>query len=260
MVIVNSSPKYSLEPLEGDEWEVRRTKQILRAVVREKEARRVTTEVLAARCSAFLGAPESVKKATLNGLFAGKRKTISITELTMLARALGVAIWDLVYPVREEIEVRPGVFMSSADALVADSFISLPVVGSGNMVHLPGRLVDTSRLITRSEVLTDHVARAIAHIRAGIGLGHHLASAAYEAYEFRLDLARYEETYGEAPTLRSGVREVTSLAFNRNEVAQGGDAAKNFAAQLLAIEHLFTGISIGDYKLGSATGDDHSES
>lgn len=252
MVNVNSLPKYSLEPLEGDEWEVRRTKQILRAVVREKETRRVTTEALAARCSAFLGAPESVKKATLNGLFAGKRKTISITELTMLSRALGVPIWDLVYPAREEIEVRPGVFLSAADALVADSFTSLPVAGTGNMMHIPGRLVDTSRLITRSEVLADHVERAIAHVRAGIGLGHHLASAAYEAFEFRLSLANYEQLYGEAPTLRSGIREVASLTFNRNEVAQGGDAADHFAAQLLSIEHLFAGIQVGDYMLGSS--------
>lgn len=256
---VNSAPKYSLESLEGDEWEVRRTKQILRAVVREKEARRVTTEVLAARCSAFLGAPESVKKATLNGLFAGKRKTISITELAMLAHALATPVWDLIYPAREKIEVRPGVLMSAADALVADSFISLPVAGTGNMIHIPGRLVDTSRLITRSEVLTDHVARAIAHKRVGIGLGHHLASAAYEAFEFRLNLAKYEELYGEAPTLRSGVREVASLTFNRNEVAQGGDASDHFAAQLLAIEHLFAGISIGDYELGSANGELHEE-
>lgn len=258
---MNNAPKYSLEPLDGDEWEVRRTKQILRAVQRDKEARRLTTEALAERCSRFLGEPDSVKKATLNGLFAGKRKTISITELTMLSRALGTPLWDLLYPVGEDIEVRPGVVMSSADALVADSFLSFPVSGAGenNRLHLPGRLVDTSQLITQSEVLADHVVRAIAHLRAGVGLGHHLSSAAYQAFELRLKIASYEERYGEIPTLNSGVREVAELRFNRNEVAQGGDAADQFAAQLLAIEHLFAGVSIGNYQLGASGGVDKGE-
>lgn len=256
---VNNDQKYSLDPLEGDEWEVRRTKQVLRAVVRAKEKQALTTEQLASRCSDFMGQQGAVKRATLNGLFAGKRKSLSIAELTMLASALRKSMWDLIYPVGEEVEVSPGRFISSADALVNETFVSLPVTGQGNVALIPGRVAATIEVIQAAEVLTDHVMRAIAHARAGVGNTHHLSSAAYEAFELRTKVASYARDYGDAPTLSDAVRFVIDLQFNRNNVANGGPAARVFESQLLSIEHYFDGISIGGYRLGSSDGEPEAE-
>ncbi|MGM1018008.1 MAG: hypothetical protein ACQEW8_10770 [Actinomycetota bacterium] len=220
----------------------------------------MTTEQLAERCSTFLGAPNAMKRATLNGLFAGKRKSLSITELSMLSNALHADLWDFVYPAGEEIEVRPGRFAASADALVSEMFVSLPIVGAGKTVRFPGRLIAAAEIVSAAENLADHVVRAIAHARVGIGAGHHLASAAYEAFDLRVKLGSYERTYREdPPSIAAGVSAVVELSFNRNEVAQGAEAARRFEAELLAIEYLFAGVSIGEYKLGGPGGQPQAE-
>lgn len=118
VAFVNTSPpKYSLEPLVGDDWETRRAKQVIRAVVRAKNEIKVTTEELARRCSELTG--REVKTATLNGIFAGKRKAVSLSDLEAFSQALIVPLTDLLYPPGEEIEVRPDIFMSAADALTS---------------------------------------------------------------------------------------------------------------------------------------------
>ncbi|WP_159576065.1 hypothetical protein [Microbacterium sp. 8M] len=207
----------------------------------------------------FMGEVGSVKKATLNGLFAGKRKTLSITELAMLADALHVSMWDLIYPVGEEIEVRPGHFASAADALANDALVTLPGGRETTWSRVPGRIVETAEVVMAGESLNNHVTRAIAHARAGVGQDNHLASAAYEAFELRTRLGTYEKFYGDAPTLPESVRRVLAMSFNRNEVAQGGEAARAFELQLLTLEDLFVGVSIGSYQLGRGNGKHQAE-
>lgn len=89
---------------------MRRTKEIVRNIARIKEMQGFTTQQLADRCNEFLGEPGKIKLSTLNGLLAGKRRTISATELEMLSAALDVPLLGLLYlPQEKEVEIRPGV-------------------------------------------------------------------------------------------------------------------------------------------------------
>lgn len=115
---MNSSPKYSVQALPGDDWEVRYTKTIVRTIVSLKEQLGITTEELAARCNLFLHEPDKIKTSTLNGLFAGKRKSISVPEVIMFAAALNTPVMSLISPPWVQgIEVRPGERMEAVRAM-----------------------------------------------------------------------------------------------------------------------------------------------
>lgn len=106
---MNTLPKYSTSPLPGDDWETRYTKAIVRNMIRVKEMQGFTTQRFVDRCNEFLGETDKVKLSSINGLFAGKRKTISTAELQMFASALDVPVLGLLYPPQsEDIEIRPG--------------------------------------------------------------------------------------------------------------------------------------------------------
>lgn len=108
--------KYSINPLPSDGWEARFTKQVARSVAFHKDSLGITTEELAARCGEFLNEPGAVKASTLNGLFAGKRKSIGIAEVFMFATALEVPVMSLLVPlgIVDDVEVRPGMPLSAA--------------------------------------------------------------------------------------------------------------------------------------------------
>lgn len=81
---------------------------------------------LAEQCSKLSG--EVVPKSSLYGLFAGKRKTIPVHEVEILARALNVPVFELMYPLGAEIElpngnVRPG-GDAYLEAVVSDQMTS----------------------------------------------------------------------------------------------------------------------------------------
>lgn len=101
--------KFSLDDLPGDDWEVRFTKQIVRTIAHYRDLRGLTTEQLAVKCSEAYGEPGKVKGNTLNGLFAGKRKSIGVAELLVFARALEVPPIFLFLPMAtgEEVEISP---------------------------------------------------------------------------------------------------------------------------------------------------------
>jgi transcriptional regulator with XRE-family HTH domain len=102
--------KFSSEPLPADDWEIRFTKQIVRTIARYRDLRGLTTEQLAARCSEAYGEPGKVKGNTLNGLFAGKRKSIGVAEILIFAQALEVTPIFLMLPIAggDEVEIQPG--------------------------------------------------------------------------------------------------------------------------------------------------------
>lgn len=145
VAFVNSSAaKYSTDALPGDTWETRRTKQTVRAIARAKTELRITTEELAARCSEFLG--DEVKPTTLNGLFAGKRKSLSTAEVEMFAAVVRVSTLDLLYPPGEMVEVEPGRTLPSADALI------LAMQPESNPAPWP-RLADDDRVVSCFEIV-----------------------------------------------------------------------------------------------------------
>ncbi len=106
--------RFSLDTLPSDEWGARRTKQIFRAIARAKNAAGLTTDQLATMCSDYLGEPGAIKLGTLNGMFAGKRKSISVVEVEVFAAVLGVPFFDLIYPPREVVERNPTVSTTGA--------------------------------------------------------------------------------------------------------------------------------------------------
>lgn len=252
MVNVNTALKYSLDALEGDGWEVRRAKQMIRFIARERSRGTMTTQELARRCSKFLGADDAIKTSTLNGLFAGKRKSLSVAELEMFASVLGLAVDEIMYPAGEQIEVRPGEFLSSADALVNAFSVSLPsAVGSIRV----GRRAEAAFAIVKSaDEIEDVVVRAIGSWRLGalapITLGHRLVSLAYTPKALQRQLETYRSTWrDEPPTLSEGVRAL--LSIDLSAALEGEDPNIEMAMQmLLPLESYFVGYVVGGYRLG----------
>jgi hypothetical protein len=87
----------------------------------------MTTEELAARCSYFAQDPDYLRPSTLSNLFAGKRKTISVTEVIIFALALRISPIALLVSVGVEddnVEFWSGNVVSSAAAF--DLFVWPP--------------------------------------------------------------------------------------------------------------------------------------
>lgn len=104
---MSTDPKTSPEPLPGDDWETRLTKQVARTVNHYRRASGLTTKLFAEMCNIELrdnhaGPSQEVRPTTLNNLFAGKRKTIGLGEIMLFARVLGVPPVALMTPVGVE--------------------------------------------------------------------------------------------------------------------------------------------------------------
>lgn len=120
--------KQSINPLPDDDWETSLTKRIARNIARAKDEVGLTTEQLAALCSTFLGKQGAVKATTLNGLFAGKRKSVSAAELVMFSACLDVPVLALLTaPFDTDVEIRPGRSMPPLRALMTLSGLE-PVI------------------------------------------------------------------------------------------------------------------------------------
>jgi hypothetical protein len=125
-------PRLSIQDLPGDDWETRFSKQVARNIAAYKDERKMTTKGLADACNEIYRDPDHVKVATLNGLFAGKRKSIGLAEIMVFARALKVAPILLMVPLTLEkhVELVPGHTLDISDALdyitAADRFDDRP--------------------------------------------------------------------------------------------------------------------------------------
>lgn len=244
--IVNTEAKYSLDALSGDEWEVRRTKQILRAVLRAKNEMNVTTEQLAQSCSRFMGAPDSVKTATLNGMFAGKRKSISMSEVEMFAKVLHQPVLDILYPAGEKVEVSPGRFASSADAL-ADAV--LPPLFSAT-VRFGGRAEAIIQILRRAGWLENATARAIWSLRR-------MSSQAPDRIrDVKYHLEAFHTEYFTMEALDN--QQAITLPSTVHWALDTFDPQQITPSFLLELEPLFEGQAVGDYWFGRSN-DEHQE-
>lgn len=105
---------------EWDDFEKRQTGEIVKRIDLYRRRREMTVEDLARKLDS-LSWPVSL--STLNGILGGKRRSISVAEMFVFARALGVSPAYLLLPIETngEAELSPGV---TADALPAWSYLS----------------------------------------------------------------------------------------------------------------------------------------
>jgi hypothetical protein len=100
MLVAPSKPT-SIDELPDDDWEARFTKAIVRNLARLRAYAGMTIDEFATACDEVAGEPGRFKANTLQGLFAGKRKTIALSELVIFAEALRVPLIALLVPVVE---------------------------------------------------------------------------------------------------------------------------------------------------------------
>lgn len=205
-VVKENSRKLGLEAQGEDSWELARTKQVLRAVVAAKNQRGLTTAQLAELCSAFSG--EDIKTATLNGLFAGKRKSLSINELVMFATVLRVPILDLLFPAREDIRLDANRTMQSSSAVAASMGWFSPNLGAdrASVIFLTGMAVEL--------VAMDAQAAIEAYRTYGRGGEAVIALEKLRASvrNLRRNMAKFaENNWGEPPHLRRHVNWVRGV-------------------------------------------------
>lgn len=95
----------------GDDWSAGLARSIAQEVRRHRLARGWSAQQLSSRCEA-LGVP--IQRSVLANLESGRRTTVTVAEVTVLARALDVPPVALIYPVGyvADVEVSPGAWTS----------------------------------------------------------------------------------------------------------------------------------------------------
>lgn len=83
----------------ADEWETRYTRVIVRNLSKLRENAGYTIEQFARRCDEVVGEPGRFKPNTLQALFAGKRKNVSISEAEVFAEALRIPLAAILVPI-----------------------------------------------------------------------------------------------------------------------------------------------------------------
>jgi transcriptional regulator with XRE-family HTH domain len=100
-------PRYSARVTQDDDWPARMARLVAREVRRHRDRRKMSAQQLADRTASLgMGIPRSV----LANLESGRRDTVAVAEVLVLAAALGVAPVELFCPAGfdEEIEILPG--------------------------------------------------------------------------------------------------------------------------------------------------------
>lgn len=99
-----------------EDWSARLIKVAAGQIKRYRLARRLSAQQLADACTEIYGLP--MKRSVLANLESGRRPTLSLMELLVLAKILQVPPLLLIFPVGDEetIEVLPGLTMNTWDA------------------------------------------------------------------------------------------------------------------------------------------------
>lgn len=98
-----------------DEWQARLTQTVAREIRRHRDRRKLSAQQLADRTSE-LGMP--IPRNVLANLESGRRDTITVAEVLVLAAALDVAPMELICPVGfdDQVELLPGQMMDPLQA------------------------------------------------------------------------------------------------------------------------------------------------
>lgn len=102
------------------DWSARLALSVAREVRRHRQAQGLSAQQLSDRCAA-VGMP--IQRSVLANLESGRRTTVTIAEVLVLARALGVPPGVLIFPVgyERQVEVLPG---ARQEPLVALDWLS----------------------------------------------------------------------------------------------------------------------------------------
>jgi hypothetical protein len=133
-----------------DDWQGRVTRMVAREIRRYRDERKMSAQQLADR-TAELGM--EVPRSVIANLESGRRETVTVPEVLVLAAALQVAPMELLCPVGfdEQIEMLPGRMM---DPLTASRWVDgelvLDVTGPATALRPPAAGEESStRLIER---------------------------------------------------------------------------------------------------------------
>lgn len=98
-------------------WSARLTRQVAGEIKRWRDVRGLSAQQLADACDA-IGHP--VPRSVIANLENGRRESITVAELLVLAQALAVPAVQLVVPIgsTEEVEILPGRSVSAEDAML----------------------------------------------------------------------------------------------------------------------------------------------
>lgn len=203
-----------------DGWQARLTQTVAREIRRHRDRQKLSAQQLADR-TAELGMP--IPRNVLANLESGRRGTVSVAEILVVAAALGVAPMELICPVGydEQLETLPGRTM---DPLTASRWIDgelvLDVSGPKTMLRAP-KAGDESG--TR---LAEQHAATVAEVE---GVEAEVARCAQE-----LDFAQTSMTMAEAAAADAEGLDHDSAAAEakRAEAAKYREAAARARSQL----------------------------
>lgn len=189
------------------QWQDRMTQALAKGVRRRRVERRMSTQQLADK-TAELGM--AIRRSVLANLENGRRGSVSIDELLILAAALDAAPMDLLYPVglEEQIEMLPGRTMDSVG--IVSWFcgdLKLDLTDESTALRKPGAGDESNifliryhyRLIDRLHEHEAEAARAAAE-----------AAAAAEVAALRAELAAVQAEA--ASTAAAGARAEAAIA------------------------------------------------
>jgi transcriptional regulator with XRE-family HTH domain len=157
VLVSNDSPPYCVT-VTLDDWQRRVTRVVAREIRRYRDERGMSAQQLADR-TAELGI--EVPRSVLANLESGRRETVAVSELLVLAAALQVAPVDLLCPVGfdEQIEILPG---RMVDPLSASRWVvgelEFGVAGGATILRPPGAGEESSmRLVERHAGLLEEI-------------------------------------------------------------------------------------------------------
>lgn len=141
-----------------DNWQRRVTRTVAREIRRYRDERKLSAQQLADRTAELgMGIPRSV----LANLESGRRETVTVPEILVLAAALEVAPIELFCPVGfdEQIEILPGRMVDPLSASRwVDGELMLDVTGPATALRLPAAGEESStRLLERHAGLLDEI-------------------------------------------------------------------------------------------------------
>jgi len=170
------STRYSVLVTQNDDWPARVAATVAREVRRYRESQRpkMSAQQLSDR-TAELGMP--IPRSVLANLESGRRETVSVAEIMVLAAALGVAPIELMCPVGfdKQIEILPGRMLDPMGAMHwFTGELKLDATDAVTTVRQPGRGEESStylleyhdELITRLQVHEAEAYQAVAQAAA----------------------------------------------------------------------------------------------
>lgn len=170
----------------GPEWSANLAHMIAGEVRRRREARKMSAQQLSDACAA-LGYP--IHRSVLANFENGRRPTISVAELLVIARALDIAPVLLLFPVgyADEVEMLPGDFKPP---LTAVSWVAGDVqrtrgvdVATASDYQLAARERDYLRELERAIELGYHLPETAAELRREVEKRRAELEGQYEALQ-----------------------------------------------------------------------------